>query len=90
VPGVTTVRFETSAHNRDGADSDLGVRLVDASQASHTLLDWESIRAEGEYLWTIHGFLAQFGGTTATFYFEHRDNGPGSHEQRYISFIEIF
>jgi hypothetical protein len=91
-PGVTTVRFETSAHNRDGADSDLRVRLVDASQGSHTLLDWESISgAEGEYLWTIRtASIAQFGGTTVTLYFEHRDNGPGSHEQRYISFLEIF
>ncbi|MBA4157553.1 MAG: hypothetical protein H0X65_08765 [Gemmatimonadetes bacterium] len=89
--GATRLRFETSAHNRDGADALLRVRVVDANQASHTVLDWENLTGtEGQYLWTDRSVsIAAFAGQTVTVYFEQADNGPGRHEQRYLDTIII-
>jgi hypothetical protein len=89
---ATTLRFDTSAHNRDGADSLYRVRLVDASAAEHVLIPWaESSGSEDAYHWlTLEASIAAFAGTSVTLYFEGADNGPGSHEQRYYDDIGIY
>ncbi len=90
-PGARTLRFDTSAQDRDGADSALRVRLVDSAGESHTLLDWEVIAgAEEEFVWMSRSAsLAPFAGRTVTFYFEQDDDGEGTHEQRYLDNITI-
>lgn len=89
---ATTLRFDTSAHNRAGADSLYRVRLVDANAAEHVLTPWsESSGSEDTYHWfTLEASIAAFAGTTVTLYFEGADNGPGSHEQRYYDDIGIY
>lgn len=88
-----SLRFRTAPHNRNGADAALRVRLVE-NGTSTTLLDWEVLKFNG----TDGGDLefversvsvADFAGRTVTLYFEQDDNGPGSHEQRYLDDIEI-
>jgi hypothetical protein len=89
---ATTLRAVTTAHNRDGADSDYRVRLIDASDVEHILIDWStSSGSEDAYDWfAIEASIAAFAGTTVTLSFEGADNGPGSHEQRYYDDISIF
>ena len=89
---ATTLRALTTAHNRDGADSDYRVRLIDASDVEHILIDWStSSGSEDAYHWfAIEASIAAFAGTTVTLFFEGADNGPGSHEQRYYDDISIF
>jgi hypothetical protein len=90
--GATTLRFDTSAHNRNGADSLYRVRLIDADAAEHVLIPWsESAGSEDTYAWfTVEASIAAFAGTTVTLYLEGADNGPGIHEQRYYDDIGIY
>ena len=89
---ATTLRALTTAHNRDGADSDYRVRLVDGSGVEHVLIDWStSSGTEGVLNWfTIEAPISAFAGTTVTLFFEGADNGPGIHEQRYYDDIGIY
>jgi len=88
--GATLLQFDTSAHNRDGADSELRV-LLDFGKETITLLDWEVLSgAEDVYLWETRTVdISLFAGQTATFVFEQGDNDRGIHEQRYIDNILI-
>lgn len=88
-----TLQFRTSAHNRNGADSALRVRLVEGSNST-TLLDWEVIKftgTDGGQLTFVdrNVSIRDFAGRTVTLFFEQDDNGPGSHEQRYLDDILI-
>lgn len=87
---ASTLRFRTSAHDRDGADAALRVRLETNGQST-TLLDWEVLAgAEDVFLWHDRNVsLAPFAGQTVTLFFEQDDDGEGSHEQRYLDFIRI-
>lgn len=87
---ITTLRFDTTAHNRDGADSLYRVRLMDGN-SEHVLVPWTSSSgAEDQYSWhTITVSLTPFAGRTVSLYFEGADNGPGVHEQRYYDNISI-
>lgn len=89
---VTTLKFITSAHNREGANAELRVRLVDESQTSNILIDWELANpgVEGEFIWIEKEVeIYQFAGQTITLFFEQGDNDIGVHEQRYIDNILI-
>lgn len=88
---VTTLRFDTSAHNRDLADSSYRVRLIDAADGEHVLVPWSvTSGAEDVYNWsTVTVPIGAFAGQTVTLLFEGADNGPGFHEQRYYDDIEI-
>jgi hypothetical protein len=87
--------FQTSAHNRVGADSALRVRLV-KDGVSHTLLDWEVLTSlsvsETNLFYTFvdrTANIAAFAGQTVTIFFEQGDNDDGIHEQRYLDNIRI-
>ena len=89
---VTTLNFITSAHNREGANAELRVRLIDESQTSNILIDWELANpgVEGECIWIEKDVeIYQFAGQTITLFFEQGDNDIGMHEQRYIDNILI-
>jgi hypothetical protein len=89
---ATTLRALTTAHNRNGADSAYRVRLVDAGNVEHVLIDWSSSSgSEDAYDWfSIEASIAAFAGTSVTLFFEGADNGPGFHEQRYYDDIGIY
>lgn len=93
IPSTATVlEFETTAHNRDGADSLYRVRLVDAGGIEHILVPWTVTAGEEAdvYLWEkVTVPISEFAGQQVTFFFEQDDNGPGSHEQRYYDNIRI-
>jgi hypothetical protein len=80
-----------AGHNRDGADANLRVRLVDEGGTSHTLRDWEEFTgSEGVRNWEERTVsIAAFAGQTVTLFFEQDDNGPGTHEQIYLDEIRI-
>jgi hypothetical protein len=88
---VTTLRFDTSPHNRAGATGALRVRLHDGA-TFHTLLNWEVLTGiEGQLLWTSRqADIAAYAGQTVTIYFEQGDNDIGVNEQRYIDNVSIF
>ena len=94
LPGnITKMTFITSAHDRENANAELRVRLIDENQLSNILLDWElaSNGVEGELVWiekTVN--ISSFAGQTVTIFFEQGDNDIGVHEQRYIDKIRIF
>jgi hypothetical protein len=87
---ATSLSFLTSAHNRSGSDSDYRVRLVGATGAT-TLIEWTRTTGSAPDLtWiSVTVSIAEWAGQTVTLYFEGRDNGPGSHEQRYYDDIRI-
>lgn len=87
---ATSLSFLTSAHNRSGSDSDYRVRLVGANGAT-TLIDWtRTTGSPPDLTWiSVTVSIAEWAGQTVTLYFEGRDNGPGSHEQRYYDNIRI-
>jgi hypothetical protein len=89
---VTTLEFETTAHDRAGGDSQYRVRLVDASGASTTLIDWtHTSGVEGSYIWEVISVsIAAWAGESVTIYLEGGDNGPGRHEQRYYDNVRIY
>lgn len=89
---ATTLEFETTAHDRDGSDSEYRVRLVDAAGFSTTLVDWTaSSGSEGDYTWQmVTVSIAAWAGEEVTIYLEGGDNGPGSHEQRYYDNVRIY
>jgi hypothetical protein len=89
----TTLTFLTSAHNRENANAELRVRLIDESQVSNILLDWELANngIEGELVWiekTVH--ISSYAGQNVILHFEQGDNDIGIHEQRYIDKIRIY
>jgi Subtilase family len=88
--GATTLKFITSAHDRDGASGALRVRLHDGS-TFHTLLDWEVLTGiEGQLVWVPRqANITSFAGQSVTIYFEQGDNDIGVHEQRYIDNVSI-
>jgi Subtilase family len=88
--GATTLKFMTSAHDRDEASGALRVRLLDGS-TFHTLLDWEVLTGiEGQLVWVQRqANIASFAGQSVTIYFEQGDNDIGKHEQRYIDNVSI-
>lgn len=88
---ATTLRLDTSAHNRDGADSEYRVRLVDQSAAEHVLIPWTTTAgSEGVFHWsTVLADVSAYAGTTVTIYLEGGDNAPGAHEQRYFDNVAI-
>ena len=88
----TTLSFLTSAHDRVNANAELRVRLLDESQVSNILLDWELANngIEGELVWiekTVN--ISSYAGQNVILYFEQGDNDIGIHEQRYIDKIKI-
>lgn len=92
-PDAATLRFRTAPHNRPGGDAALRVRLLDGA-ADQVLLDWDVIAHTGEdggdLIWHDRSVsVAAYAGRTVTLYFEQNDNGPGSHEQRYIDDIVV-
>ena len=93
LPGdATTLKFQTSTHDRDGANAHLRVRLVDAGGVSHTLIDWEvgEPGVEGQLVWIDKSVsIAAYAGQTVTIFFEQGDNDIGFHEQRYLDNIVI-
>ncbi|HEU5208114.1 MAG TPA: hypothetical protein VFU06_01780 [Longimicrobiales bacterium] len=88
---ASMLSFLTSPHNRNGSGSDYRIRLVDAGGAAHTLIDWTSTSGSAPDLsWEeVSVSIAPWAGQTVRFFFEGRDNGPGSHEQRYYDDIRI-
>jgi len=88
-----TLRFMTSAHNRDGADSEFLVALtaLDGAGEHVTLIGWSSTSGtEGELLWQERSAsLLAWVGRRVRLEFYQNDNGPGSHEQRYFDDIRI-
>lgn len=88
-----TLEFRTASHNRPGGDAALRVRLVDGA-AEHVLLGWEVVGHTGDdggdLVWLDRSVsIAAYAGRTVTILFEQDDNGPGSHEQRYLDDITI-
>ena len=88
---VTTLELETTAHNRDGADSEYRIRIVDAGGVETILADWTaSSGAEDQYFWDALSYdISSFAGQQVTVYLEGGDNGPGTHEQRYYDNVVI-
>jgi hypothetical protein len=87
-----TLRFLTSAHDRDNANAELRVSLIDESQSLRILLDWELANdgTENKLDWISRSVsIEPWAGRTVTLYFEQGDNDIGVHEQRYIDKIEI-
>jgi len=88
-----TLRFKTSAHNRDGADSEFLVALtaLDGAGEHVTLIGWTvTTGAEDELLWEARSVsLLAWVGRRVRLEFYQNDNGPGSHEQRYFDDIQI-
>ena len=81
--GTGTMKFDTRAAE-NGA---LRVRLVDSSDTSHTLLDWEVI---GGPTWVSRSAeVKDFSGQEVTIVFEQNDNDVGQGEMRYIDNIRI-
>ncbi len=88
---ATSLRFDTSAHNRNTGTGFLRVRLVDASAASTVLSDWEvmSTGAEG-FDWESRELdVSAFAGQTVTLFFEVEDQDGGANNQRYVDNVEI-
>lgn len=86
-----TLAWWAAGHDRDGGNANLRVRLVDGSESSHTLRDWEEFTgSEDENNWEERMVsIAAYAGQNVTLYFEQDDNGPGSHEQIYLDEIRI-
>jgi hypothetical protein len=93
LPGeVTTLELETAAHNRDGADSEYRIRIVDESGTETILRDWTAHSgAEADiYSWQrVSLGISAFAGRSVTIYLEGGDNGPGAHEQTYYDNVMI-
>jgi len=88
----TTLTFLTSTHDRANANAELRVRLIDANQNNHILIDWElgNPGVEDELVWIEKtADLSNFAGQTITLFFEQGDNDIGVHEQRYLDRIRI-
>lgn len=89
----TTLSFLTSAHDREDANAELRVRLVDESLVSTILLDWELANngIEGEFVWLEKtANISSYAGQNVILFFEQGDNDIGFHEQRYIDKIRIY
>jgi hypothetical protein len=88
--GAKTLTFRASAHPRAGADTEMRVRFEQAGVSS-TLLDWKRLSGvEGSFTWQNQSIdVGSIAGKTVVFFFEQRDNGPGSHEQLYLDDIVI-
>ena len=88
-----TLTFMTSAHNRDGADSEFLVALtaLDGAGEHVTLIGWTATSGtEGELLWQARSVsLLAWTGRRVRLEFYQNDNGPGGHEQRYFDDIRI-
>ena len=88
-----TLSFLTSAHDRENANAELRIRLVDENQNSHIILDWELANngIENELTWIEKKIdISSYSGQTVILYFEQGDNDVGNHEQRYIDKIQIY
>ena len=87
-----SLSFITSAHNRENANAELRVTLLDDNQVMHILIDWELANngIEDEFDWINKSASVEaYAGQTVTLFFEQGDNDIGTHEQRYIDKIEI-
>ena len=86
-----TLRTSTSAHDRGDGEVSLRVRVVDASQTSHTILDWDAMETgdEGFEFFPQSFDISAFAGQTVTVFFEIGDIDGGGNNQRYIDFIEV-
>jgi hypothetical protein len=88
-----TLSFLTSAHDRENANAELRIRLIDENQNSNILSDWELAEngVENELIWIEKKIdISGFSGQQVTLYFEQGDNDIGIHEQRYIDKIQIY
>lgn len=90
---AATLRFLTAVHNRPSGNAALRVR-VESGAGNQTLLDWESFNHTGtdggDLVWVERSVsIAALAGQTVTLFFEQDDDGPGSHEQRYLDEIRI-
>jgi len=84
--------FITSAHNRENANAELRVTVIDENQILHILIDWELANngIENELDWINKSVsIEAYAGQTVTLFFEQGDNDIGVHEQRYIDKVEI-
>lgn len=88
---ATTLEFDVSAHDRDGANALYRVRLTDGSGGGHTLIDWTAKSGiEGSLTFsTVIADITAFAGQTVTLFLEQDGNAPGSHEQIYYDNVEI-
>ncbi|MGY8778978.1 MAG: hypothetical protein ACKVIN_12775, partial [Longimicrobiales bacterium] len=89
--GATVVRFDSSAHNRDGSDSELRVRLVDDAQVEYTLIDWSvQTGAQDQFnFMEVSADISAWAGQSVTIYIEQGDNDVGIHEKRYIDNVIV-
>ncbi len=83
---AATLSFDTR-----GADATHGgqmrVRLVDAGEVSHTLLNYERVTGEA---WVARSAnISAYAGATVSIYFEQNDSGTGSGESRYVDNIAL-
>lgn len=86
-----TLRTSTSAHDRGSGAVSLRIRLVDAAQTSHTILDWDEMETgdEGFEFFPQSFDISAYAGQMVTVYFEIGDIDGGGNNQRYIDYIEI-
>lgn len=81
--GVGTMKFDTRA----AENGSLRVRLLDAAETEHTLLDWEVLSGP---TWVARSAdVKDFAGEEVTIIFEQNDNDVGIGEMRYIDNIGI-
>jgi hypothetical protein len=82
-PNATSFTFQTRAVN----DGKLRLRVVNSSNVSTTLLNYESLSTTNWVTRTVD--ISAFAGQVVTFVFEQNDGGQGANETRYVDDIVV-